>query len=148
MVHCEHRHYGFANLPPLSVVFGLHRCFISPPSICPPGHQHVVDCFCFPAASLGVFLKCWSFFCVCRLFSSASCESSESHCVFSHLVAENEMNLCFHFFLCLFPSEQLNQTHLALFTSDMKGNQCPAFENVTKSMPCHELRAVIVVLFC
>lgn len=60
---------------------------ISPPSVFPPGHQHVVDCFCFPAASLGVFLKCWFFFCVRRLFSSASCESSASHCVFSHLEA-------------------------------------------------------------
>lgn len=94
MAHCEHRHYGFANLP--SSPFhrflhtGLHRRSISPPSVFPPGHQHVVDCFCFPAASLGVFLKCWSFFCVTRLFSNASCESSESHCVFSHLEANGK----------------------------------------------------------
>lgn len=95
---------------PLLLHTGLHRRFIYPPSIFPPGHQHFVDCFCFATAFLGLFVKCWSFFCVSRLFSCASCEGSGAHCVFlaTWNRTENKMNLCFHFFLCLFPPEQLN----------------------------------------
>jgi len=133
------------SLFPLLLHTGLHRRFIYPPSIFPPGHQHFVDCFCFATAFLGLFVKCWSVFCVRRL---TSCEGSGAHCV---LLAtwnrtENKMSLCFYFFLCLFPPEQLNLAHLVPFISDMKGD-CSRIGKCKKKKKksCDDLCAVIVV---
>lgn len=85
-------------------------------------------------------------FCVSRLFSGASCEGSGAHCVFlaTWNRTENEMNLCFHFFIYLFPSEQLNRTTYPVrLRYERRLVSC--IGECHKNTSCSDLCAVIVV---
>lgn len=109
---------------------------------------------CSPALCR-LFLLCSSFlgfirevlvFCVSRLFSGASCEGSGAHCVFlaTWNRTENEMNLCFHFFIYLFPSEQLNRTTYPVrLRYERRLVSC--IGECHKNTSCSDLCAVIVV---
>ncbi len=131
-----HYDFLFANVPLLFRFFytlGSYTFYWTP--------KYISTC---SSALCRLFLLCSSFlgfirevlvFCVSRLFSGASCEGSGAHCVFlaTWNRTENEMNLCFHFFIYLFPSEQLNRTTY------------PCIGECHKSTSCSDLCAVIVV---